>query len=100
MDALTRTDFLGEVLEDTKNAAPDDNDNNHNNDNNDHNHEADAEAVVKRRKKNKKSGRGSMKYYRTLDNGVKLLQFFRMFSKTFPHDLRHVSLPKRICFEM
>ena len=96
MDALTRTDFLRELLEDAKNAAPDDNNNDHNN----NNHEADAEAVVKRRKKNKKSGRGSMKYYRTLDNGVKLLQFFRMFSKTFPHDLRHVSLPKRICFEM
>jgi len=65
LDALTRTDFLRELLEDAKNAAPDDNDLNNN-------IEADAEAVVKRRKKNKKGGRGSMEYYRTLDNRDKL----------------------------
>jgi len=69
LDALTRTDFLRELLEEARNAATDDDLNN--NHNNDYNHEADAEAVVKRRKKNKKSGRGSMEY-RTLDNHDKL----------------------------
>jgi len=28
------------------------------------------------------------------------VQFFRMFSEAFPHDFRHVSVPKRICFEI
>lgn len=27
------------------------------------------------------------------------VQFFRMVSEAFPHDFRHVSVPKRICFE-
>ena len=53
LDALTRTDFLRELLEDAKNAAPNDHNNdlnNHNNNNNnDHNHEARIRIVTEDR---------------------------------------------------